>query len=234
MTTTRRSVLQLGTLGAAAIVGGLRGLIDPFGLLQASEAKAVPGFSDPGESFGEFVLLPFGAAPPPVLTPPSVAAPASEGGGALGFDAFMSAAAAARTYHVSVPVLDAESLPNGARSLVADETYVRVNAQGQLAWCSTRYRGSGHPDSPSALTMRLDNGVGLPVAVGPSGSPSSGIIPPEKAGYLPEPGVVLVQGPGATAMWVKGGALFTASFDSSLLPGVSLDQLAQSFAVVAG
>lgn len=180
------------------------------------------------------MLLPFGAAAPPVSAKSSVIAPANEGSGPLGFDALMSATDAARKYHVTVPVLDTASLPNGAQELMADETYVRVNAQGQLAWCSTAYRRSGQESSPAALILRLDNGVGRPVAVGPSGSPSSGIFPPAKVGYLPEPGVVLSQGPGATAMWLRGEALFTARFEATLLPGVSLGQLAQSFAVVAG
>lgn len=41
MTTSRRNVLQLGALGAAVIAGGVRGLIDPFGLLHARQARTV-------------------------------------------------------------------------------------------------------------------------------------------------------------------------------------------------
>lgn len=237
MKTTRRNMLRLMTAGTASLAAtavAVRGFADPFRLMQPTRVLAVPGFAADGEIFHDFVLLPFGATAPPATTKPSVVAPASEGNGSLGSDAFLPAGEAARQFQVPVPALDPAALPVAARGLVAAETYVRVNAQGQLVWCSTEYRRQGTPGDAPVLTMRLDRGVGRPIPVAPSGSPSSGLIPPEKVGYLPAPGVVLSQGTGFTALWTEGDALFVVEFDSTLLPGVSLDQLAPSFTVLAG
>lgn len=237
MRTTRRNVLRVMTAGTASLAASavaVRGFADPFRLMQPSRVRAVPGFRAEGEAFNDFVLLPFGAAAPPPTTRPSVAVPASEGNGPLGSDAFMPASEAARKFETPVPVLDPATLPTSARGLVASRTYVRANAQGQLVWCSTDYRRAGSPNGPTVLTMRLDRGVGRPIPVAPSGSPSSGLIPPVKVGYLPKPGVVLSLGPGSTALWTEGDALFVVEFDASLLPGVSLEQLAHSFTALAG
>lgn len=237
MKTTRRNMLRLmtaGTASLAASVVAVRGFADPFRLMQPTRVRAVPGFIAEGEAFHDFVILPFGAAAPPATTKPSVAVPANQGNGPLGSDAFLPASEAARRFQAAVPVLDPAALPTAARGLVASRTYVRVNAQGKLVWCSTDYRRAGSPNGPAVLSMRLDRGVGRPIPVAPSGSPSSGLIPPVKVGYLPKPGLVLSQGPGSVALWTEGDGLFMVEFDSSLLPGISLEQLAPSFTVLDG
>jgi hypothetical protein len=181
--------------------------------------------------FGDFVILPFGAAAPLPATPPLVEPTPSEGSGPLGSDALMPAQAAARKYGTPVPILDFAKLAGIVSLTPAGDTYVRLNARGEMVWCSTGYRASQQPDGPSAVTVRLDNGIGRPIPVFPAGSPSSELILPEKVDYLPEPGLLLSFGPAPTATWTQGGRLFTVALNPSILPDVSIERIAPSFSL---
>lgn len=83
---SRRHVLRLMSTGAASLAAAgvaARNIVDPFHLLEASRVRAYPGAVAAGDVFGDFVILPFGAAAAELTTPRCSESAPDEGSGPL-------------------------------------------------------------------------------------------------------------------------------------------------------
>jgi hypothetical protein len=124
----------------------------------------------------------------------------------------MSAGAVAREHtDVAIPLVG-----NAAElGLVADESEVRTNDAGELVWVCTKYYARDLSQNPVVI-VRADPGYPLPIPVWPSGSPTSGLTPPERIAIRGLPAVLVQQGPTLAARWIEAGVLYTVEMNNRL------------------
>lgn len=195
---TRRSVIRMVSVAAGFVVGhqslGLPGSISGPQLASAGT----------GESYGGFVLMPWGSPPPQGVQPAPVIAPPTCQGDYARRAVYETVHDRDLPKHINFRFYTfGTETPSDSCELFSDALDGIVSVT-RIFWVADSSKSS----AVDALTLVAARDVSAPVPIWPGGHPEVGLIAPTKVDWTPRPGLSIGTGLSEQVTWVENNILY--------------------------